>query len=77
MGADHRALIIPATAGWLAGYAVAMAHRVGWRAATRDRRVLGAMAGVVVIVARDGGTAAAAYFEHLAAEARAEYRSDR
>ncbi len=26
---------------------------------------------------RDGGTAAAAYFEHLAAEARAEYGTDR
>ena len=26
---------------------------------------------------RDGGTAAAAYFEHLAAEARAEYGPDR
>ena len=44
-------LVVPATAGWAAGYALVRAHRLGIRAAVRDPRVVGALAGVAAILA--------------------------
>jgi hypothetical protein len=44
------ALAVPATAGWLAGYAAVRAHRLGLRGAVRDPAVLGAVAGVLAIL---------------------------
>ena len=44
-------LVVPATAGWAVGYALVRAHRLGIRAAVRDPRVVGAVAGVVAILA--------------------------
>jgi hypothetical protein len=44
-------LIVPATAGWAFGYALVRAHRLGIRAAVQDPRVVGALAGVVAILA--------------------------
>ena len=43
-------LIVPATAGWLAGYALVRARHLGIRAAVRDPRVVGAVAGIVAIL---------------------------
>ena len=44
-------LVVPATAGWAVGYALVRAHRLGFRAAVRDPRVVGAVAGIVAILA--------------------------
>jgi len=43
-------LVVPASAGWAAGYALVRAHRLGIRAAVRDPRVVGALAGVAAIL---------------------------
>ena len=44
-------LVVPATAGWAVGYALVRAHRLGVRAAVRDPRVVGAVVGIVAIIA--------------------------
>jgi len=44
------AMLFPATSGWLVGYALVRGYRLGFRAAVRDRRVLGALAIVLAIV---------------------------
>jgi len=44
-------LVVPGTAGWLAGYAIYQARRLGIRAAAHDPRVVGALVGVVAILA--------------------------
>ena len=43
-------LVVPATAGWAVGYALVRAYRLGIRAAVRDPRVVGAVAGVAAIL---------------------------
>ena len=43
-------LVVPATAGWAVGYALVRAYRLGVRAAIRDPRVVGALAGVAAIL---------------------------
>jgi hypothetical protein len=43
-------LVVPASAGWAVGYALVRAHRLGIRAAVRDPRVVGALAGVAAIL---------------------------
>jgi hypothetical protein len=44
-------LVVPATGGWAIGYALVRAHRLGIRAAVRDPRVVGALVGVVAMIA--------------------------
>ncbi len=45
------ALWLPATVGWLVGYAALRIRRLGLRVALTDRRTLGALLGLVLIVA--------------------------
>ena len=44
-------LVVPATAGWLAGYAIDRTRHIGSRAAVLDLRILGALAGIAAILA--------------------------
>jgi len=44
------AMLFPGTSGWLVGYALVRGYHLGFRAAVRDRRVLGALVTVLAIV---------------------------